>query len=233
MSLDDLKHQSQIGTIKESSLHASLKDWYARSGDHQEIAVDGYLVDIVQGDLLIEIQTTNFGALKDKLNYLLESHKVLVVYPVAVERWIQRISDKNKPLQRRKSPKKGRVEDVFSELLRIPALANTPNFSLEVVFTREEIIWCNDGQGSWRRGRWSVKDRILLEVLGIERFNSVEDYLRILPADLPASFTNRDLAERLGIRQRLAQQITYCFRRMGLIEVTGKSGRFLLFKIIN
>lgn len=232
MSRDETIPQPQIGILKESSLHASLKALYTRPGDKQEANVLGYLVDIIRDDMLIEIQTANFGALKSKLNDLLASYPVLVVFPVAKERWIQRVSSDGEPIQRRKSPKNGRVEDVFSELLRIPAAARRPNFSLEVVLTREEIVWSDDGRGSWRRKGWSITDRRLLEVIHQERFNSREDFIGVLPEDLPAVFTNWQLAESLGIRPRLAQQITYCLRRMGFLEVKGKSGRYLLYKTV-
>ena len=36
-------------------LHASLKAWYAEAGDRFEVAVDGYVIDLVRDDLLIEI----------------------------------------------------------------------------------------------------------------------------------------------------------------------------------
>ena len=46
-----------IGTLGERSLHASLKDWLAEPGDEIEKQVDGYHIDIVRGQLLIEIQS--------------------------------------------------------------------------------------------------------------------------------------------------------------------------------
>ena len=44
-----------IGLLNEKELHASLKQWYARPGDRFEIPVDGFVIDIVRDDLLIEI----------------------------------------------------------------------------------------------------------------------------------------------------------------------------------
>ncbi len=42
-----------IGTLGERSLHAALKEWYAEQGDLLEREVDGYVIDIVRGDLLV------------------------------------------------------------------------------------------------------------------------------------------------------------------------------------
>ncbi len=105
-----------IGLLGEKSLHAALKEHYAQAGDLLEAPVAGYVIDIVRGDLLIEIQTGNFSALKRKLARLLESHQVHLVYPVPAARWIVRVRvDGEIARARRKSPKRGRVEDVFSE----------------------------------------------------------------------------------------------------------------------
>ena len=154
-----------VGTRGEKSLHAALKRWYAQPGDQVEAMVDGYRVDIVRDDLLIEIQTGSFGALREKLNRLLVGHTVRLVYPVAVEKWIVRLGADGTLVSRRRSPKRGRVEDVFAELIRLPALMSHPHFTLEVLLIRAEEQRRNDGLGSWRRQGWSLHDHILLEVI--------------------------------------------------------------------
>ena len=57
-----ISNMSRIGLINEKPLHASLKQWYARPGDRFEVPVDGFVIDIVRDNLLIEIQTRNFAA---------------------------------------------------------------------------------------------------------------------------------------------------------------------------
>src|ERR1044072_9107255 len=77
---------SRIGLLNEKPLHASLKQWYARPGDRFEVPVDGFIVDIVRDDLLIEIQTRNFSAISRKLSRLTRSYRVRLVYPVVQEK---------------------------------------------------------------------------------------------------------------------------------------------------
>jgi hypothetical protein len=55
---------SGIGLLNEKPLHASLKQWYSRPGDRFEVPIDRFVIDIVRGDLLIEIQTRNLAAIK-------------------------------------------------------------------------------------------------------------------------------------------------------------------------
>lgn len=219
-----------IGSHRETSLHMALKALYARPGDPVEAAVDGYIIDVVRDDLLVEIQTRGFAALTAKLAALLEHHRVLVVHPIARERWIVRLdADGETVLGRRRSPKRGRVEQIFAELIRFPALIHHPRFSLEVVLTREEEFRRDDGKGSWRRKGQSIADRRLLAVDERVSLESADDLRALLPEGLVHPFTTQDLAETLGIPRRLAQQMAYCLRVADIIAVSGKRGRAQLY----
>jgi len=216
----------------EGSLHEAVKNWYATTGDHLEKEVDGYLVDIVRGGLLIEIQTGNFSALKSKLSDLIQRHPLRLVYPIAQKKWIVRIdTDGETKLSRRRSPRRGRVEDLFYELVYIHEVAKNPNFSLEVLLVHSEEVLINDGRGSWRRRRWSVHDRRLLEVVDRATFSAPSDFLKLLPASLPERFTTRDLAGALKLRPTLSQKMVYCLRHVGVVEAVGKRGRAVLYAI--
>ncbi|MFZ6027857.1 MAG: hypothetical protein ACOYYS_09090 [Chloroflexota bacterium] len=223
----------QIGTLQESSLHAALKDWYAQPGDDFEVQRRGYWVDIVRGatadvpEILIEIQTGNFAAMKRKLVCLLDAYTVRVVYPLVAEKYIVRIASKAgqvERLSRRKSSKRGHLVDLFAELVRIPQLVCSPNFSLEVLFVRIEEFWLDDGKGSWRRKGVSIFDRKLMDVLQRRVFSAPQDYLSLLPSDLPQPFTVKDLAACLGRPRWLAGRMAYALREMGCLQVAGKRG---------
>lgn len=219
-----------IGTLAERSLHAALKDWYARPDDRREVKVDGYVIDLVRGDLLIEIQTRSFAALRRKLARLTESHPVRLVHPIARERWIVKLGPDGVTLvERRKSPRRGCLEHIFTELVSIPHLCSRDTFSLEVLLTREEEIRWNDGQGSWRRKGWSIRDRRLLEVVQQVTLATPDDFRALLPPGLPQPFSNRELAGALGQPLYVAQKMTYCLQRMGALEFVGKQGLAHLF----
>ena len=214
--------------MSEKSLHLALKDWYARPGDEFEVRLGDYVIDIVRGATLIEIQTANFSAIKRKLVRLLEDHPVRLLHPIPQSRWIVREKKQGKPVSRRKSPKRGRTLDLFFELVYLPHLILHLGFSVEVLLIHEEVVLRDDGKGSWRRKFWSVHDRKLLDVVERRTFRTPADYLGILPPDLPTPFTNQDLAAALKCRPNLAQKITYTFRRAGLLTVTGKRGNAFL-----
>jgi len=217
-----------IGTIQEGSLHASLKAWYALPGDLYEVTVDGYTIDIVRGELLIEIQTRNFSALKQKLKTLVERHRVRLVYPIPMEKWIAyEAVDGRALLGRRRSPKRGSLVDLFYELVSFPQLVRNQNFSIEALLIREEELRRKTAYRS-RKG-WSTVDRRLMDVLDHATFQSPSDFGHLLPRTIRSPFTTHDLANALRLSHNLAQKMAYCLRGMGAIEAVGKRGKSLLY----
>ncbi len=215
----------RIGQLSERSLHAALKEHLRQPGDELEVKLGRYVIDIVRDDLLIEVQTRHLYALRPKLRRLLDDgRRIHLVHPLPAERWIVRQDAAGQPLSRRKSPKRATFCDIFSELVRVPDLAAHPNLTLEALLIREEQVWRDDGQGSWRRGRWSLTDRRLLGVAGSAVFARPGDYLALLPP-LPEPFSNADLAAAVGWNRHLAGKATYALRAMGLLVLAGKRGR--------
>ena len=102
---------SDIGSLNEKPLHADLKEWYRRPGDGVEVPLAGFVIDLVRGDHLIEIQTGSFSALGRKLDHLLDARRLLLVHPVAAETWIVKVDADGAPTSRRKSPRRGIVAD--------------------------------------------------------------------------------------------------------------------------
>jgi hypothetical protein len=208
-----------------------LKQWLCQPDDQTEVPFNGYFIDIVRGERLIEIQTARLHALKPKLRRLLDDHPVTVVHPIPQERWIVRQRADGGGISRRKSPRRGRVIDVFSELVRMGNVMLHPNLSLSIVMVQEEVIWRDDGRGSWRRRGWSIYDRRLLSVVEEHVLDTAADYLALLPADLPQPYMNRDLAAALACPLHIAQKMTYTFRQMGFVHLHGRDGRSQLYTI--
>jgi hypothetical protein len=224
---------SGIGLLNEKPLHASLKEWYAQPEDQFEVAVDGFVIDIVRDDLLLEIQTGNLASIKSKLKNLARSHQIRLIYPIAQEKWIVKLAKENSGgITRRKSPKRGRVEDLFWEMVSFPQLLANPNFSLEVLMIREEEVRRYEGKRNWRRRGWAIEERRLLGVVGQMLYEEPADWRAFLPEDLGA-FTARDLSEAIGIRRRLAQRMVYCLRKVSVVKLTGKQGRANLYRAAN
>jgi hypothetical protein len=224
-----------IGVLNEKALHASLKEWCARPGDRFEVPVDGSVIDIVQGDLLLEIQTKSFSSIRPKLTRLARVHRIRLIYPIAEEKWIVKLpADDNMAsrVTRRKSPRRGRVEDLFWEMVSFPQLLANPNFSLEVLLIKEEETRRYDGKRRWRSKGWVTDGRRLLEVVGRRLFEKPTDWQMLLPEKSAEPFTAKDLAEELGIRRQLAQRMAYCLCKGRVIQLTGTRGRANLYEVV-
>ena len=145
-----------IGTLRERPLHASLKRWYAEPGDRTEVAVDGYVIDLVRGDLLIEVQTRGLSSARHKVAALLgRGHRLRVISPIAVDTWIVKFDADGGVLSRRRSPRHGIASDVFAELVSIATLLADPGLEIDLVLIEmeERRFHAPTARGAARAGR--------------------------------------------------------------------------------
>jgi hypothetical protein len=212
--------------MPERGLHAELKEWLRRPGDLVEGTVWGYRADIIRGDLLIEIQTGNFPQIRAKLAKLLKGYRVRLVHPVPERRWVNREVDGKR--QRRVSPRVGRVEEVFNELVYCPTLPLDPNFSLEVLLVHSEEAQSVRWRGK-KRTRYTVTERHLVNVVSSTVFEKPEDYLKLIP-DIHGAFTARQLSKTAKLRITLARRMVYCLAKMGVLEEVGSVARAKLYR---
>lgn len=234
----EVAQSARIGTLAERSLHSALKARYALPGDLLECALEGYVIDILRPSAegaaspyeCIEIQTGDLRKLKPKLTALLDRHPIRVVHPVPYERTIVRINPDGVILSQRKSPKRAGMYEIFGELVSIAGLLTHAHAELEVVFVREQVLWLDDGRGSWRRKRWSVADRRLIDVVESRVLSGARDYAGLLPAGLPGEFDSAELAAAIRQPRHVAQKMAYCLRAMGVLRARGKRGNALLYE---
>ena len=220
----------------ETSLHRALKDHYAAGGCPTEVRVGRYRIDVVRDDELIEIQHSALAAIRDKVAALLVDHRVRVVKPIVVtKQLVKRSRRRGCVVDRRLSPKRGRLLDVFDELVHFTRVFPHERLTLEVVLIDVEE-WRVPGHGRRRRRReadFVVEDRKLAGIRAAHQFRQAADLAALVPADLPSPFTTADLAEVFGVRRHLAQQIAYCFRQMGAATVVGRSRSGVQYRLLH
>ncbi len=223
-----------IGTLNEGPLHQALKSLYLTGNGEEEVPVGSYVADVrAEDEVLYEIQTGGFAHLKRKLATLIESHRVVLVHPIAAIRYIVKLPvEEEGQASRRKSPKRSSLANIVEELVSIPHLLDHPNFSVEVVLIEEDEIRVFDPQRVRRRGGWRVVSRQMNHVLERQRISSRQDLYSLIHGPLPEAFSTADLAEAMGQPRRLAQKMAYCLRESGAAELCGKSGNALLYRRI-
>jgi hypothetical protein len=196
------------------------------------VPVDGFVIDVVRDDLLIEVQTRGFSSMKEKIVSLLElGHRVRIVHPIPIDRWIVKIDDDGTILSRRRSPKHGKPTDVFAELVSFPELLTHAHLEVEVVMSIEDEYRCHTPGRAWRRKGWTVLERRLVEVVDSTVLRRIEDFAALLPEGMPQVFTTTDIAQGLGRPLRSAQQMAYCLRKAGVVVAVGKRGNSVEYEM--
>ncbi len=218
----------------ETSLHRQLKQSYAAGEAQLEMPLDGFRIDVVAKDELVEIQHGPLAAIRDKVLHLLAHHQVLVVKPIVVrKRIVRRTCSNGQVLGRRWSPKRGSLPELFHELVYFTRVFPHPNLRLEVPLVDIEE-WRYPGHGRRRRCRqndYVIEDQYLLKIHEIHHFHTPTQLLQLLPGELPQPFHTGHLAERMHIPRWFAQRIAYCLRQMQAVHQIGKHGNTLLYQI--
>ena len=217
----------------ETSLHRDLKALYAGKEARIEVTLGGYRIDVVSAGQLVEIQHGSLGAIRDKVQGLLEKFRVLVVKPIVVKKLlVKRAVRGGRIVGRRMSPKRGRILDLFDELVHFTRVFPHERLALEVPLVEIEE-WRYPGHGRrrrWRANDHEVEDRKLAGVGQVYRLRTAADVGRLIRCPLPAPFHTGHLAGSLGVDRGFAQRIAYCLRKMGALREVGKQGNALLYK---
>src|SRR5215472_14085264 len=230
---EQLSLTTTIGLLNEHPLHASLKHWYARPGDRLEARLDGYIVDILRGNQVIEIQTGNFAAIRRKVRALSRHYGVTLVYPVARERWILTLPTTAHGLPaRHKSPRRQRLDQLFQELVSFPDLLQDPHFAIEIVVIQDEEVRCCARRARRRRRGWSVTERRLVGVLAQHVVAAPTDLWSLIPMGLPEPFQTLHLARDLERPDWFAQKVAYCLRESGASTAIGEAGNAIVYSRI-
>lgn len=223
-----------IGTLSEKTMHGVLKYYYEPDIDYQEVALNGYVADIFRDEKVIEIQTGNFGRMRNKLSVFLDLYKVKIVYPIPCNKWLNLIdTDTGELLSRRKSPKKGTSYDAFFELYKIKDFLSHKNLTIELLLVNtDEYRIKNTGKNPGRRSRKpSVKyDRIPLSIEDIITLEEPNDYMMFLPNNLPEEFTVKEFAGAAGIDEGTVSTVLNILMSLGVVVRTSKRGRAYLYK---
>ena len=238
---------SDFSTLNESRLHNTLKKIYAFQTDGKtEVEKDGHIYDIItkKGEV-IEIQNQSLSHLKGKIKDTLEKGiKITVVYPVVTEKKIILCDSEKKILKKSRSPKKGSIYDIFNEIKGIWEFLLEKKFTLEVPFieiteirTKEE----NPVQSKNRKRRfkkdWNKSGKKLDSITDSKSFSKKEDYLSLLPKELPDEFSSKDLEKALRdekVSERICKNsnlILWVLFHMNIIRRTKKESRLYFYEI--
>lgn len=222
--------QNGIGTLKEKTMHAVLKNFYEPDVSHQEVKIGRFVADIQRDNEITEIQTRSFNSMRKKLDKFLQLYPVTIVYPIIYTKWLYWINETTGEISPgRKSPKRGSFHDAFYELYKIKPYLVNPNLHIRLVLIDAEEYRILNGYGKDRKKGATRYDRIPVALVDELYIDGKGGYCSLLPDNLPAQFGVKDYAKHAHINIRYAQLAINIFKYIGIIEQTGKDGRSFLY----
>jgi hypothetical protein len=219
----------------ETTLHRQLKEEFCDPGSQIEVKLGQYRIDVVSGKRLIEIQRSSLSSIRDKISKLLsEGYIVDVVKPLVARKRLIKLNKKGgTEIERRWSPFRGTILDLFDELIYFTRVFPHPNLTLIAPMVQiEEIRY--PGHGRRRRKRqedFVVHDRQILELEDACFFRTVHDLNALLPKNLPKTFDTKQLSEALDVPRHQAQKIAYVMRKTGAAIEVGKQGNSVICRL--
>lgn len=210
-----------------------LKNYYAPDETQHEIPVEGCVADIFNGKEIIEIQTRSFDRMRPKLERFLPLYPVTIVYPIPYCKHVFWIDEETGEISGgRKSPLKGSPYLAFKELYRIKAYLQDPNLTIRLTFLNmEEYKLLNGWSRDKKRGS-SRYDRIPISIEQEVEFTCAQDYVQLIPYDLPEPFTSAQLGKAVHIRKEQAGIVCNILHDLGVIERDGKKGNAYLYRVV-
>lgn len=219
----------------ETTLHRQLKEEFCDPGAQIEVKLGNYRIDVVCGKRLIEIQRSSLSSIRDKISKLLDQgYTVDVVKPLVVRKRLIKLSRKGgKVVDRRWSPRRGSILDLFDELIYFTRVFPHPNLTLIAPMIQiEEIRYPGHGRRRRKRqGDFIVHDRQIIELEDACFFRTVLDLHGLMPKELPGTFDTKQLSQCLGVPRDQAQKIAYVMRKTGAAVEIGKRGNSLVCRL--
>lgn len=220
-----------IGTLSEKTLHRALKYWYEPDEGKHEIPFGSFFADIRSDEGVTEIQTGSFFHLNKKLAELLKTERVTLVCPVVRRRRVIWTDPSTGEIKKpRLSPKKGRLEDVFLELVHIlPRLREGDLLICVPLVDADDYRIKRPPRRKYHDKGFDKLDLVPTELVSETVFVTKEDWLRLLP-DMPEGFTAGELAKALSLPAGTAQAMLRTLAALGALTRERRERTFHYFR---
>lgn len=232
----------KIGELNEKQIHRILKSTIEPDVSNQEVRLDNNLgiADILRKcpdgrTEVFEIQNKQFYKLRQKIDYYIsKEYNITIVYPVVVKRvlnWVDPVTDQ--VIESRKSRTGKGIHSLQQELYGVQQYIGKVKFQVYTLEADEYKYL--DGTGQYRKNHSTKIDKIPTQIVSINTFENLSDYLNLVPdrlKDNQITFTSDVYAKDCKINLKLARTELLILNHLGLIDRVGKSGRRYLYKVL-
>lgn len=224
----------------QTLLHHKLKQIFLTEvGGVEEVKMKikgkNFKIDIFdeKNNIIYEIQRTFSKKFSNKVDILLRFSKmrIVIIHPIVLSQKITRMKD-TEVINTSYVNKHTDIYTLFDTLVNFNVEFISDRMEFYIPFVKEHLlkefigIWGKTG-----RRRYRTVQRDLISIEKITRLKTRNDFLDLLPKELPKNFTNRELAEKLKLTgsiiriKRIPGRMTYSLCRLGILKRVGKRGR--------
>ena len=222
-----------VGTLSEKMLHRVLKYCYDRDTKNHEVEVLGSIADIKNERGIIEIQTRAFANLVPKLAKFLPHYNVNVVYPIVTDKIIRYVNKEDGSISDpKKSPRHLSAYDAAMELRAISRFIGDGNLTVTLLFMRAEEYRLLDGWDKTKKKGATKLERLPTEIVGEMILKRKEDYLALLPQELPEQFSAAEYASLIKRSSRAAYHPLRLLFDLGLLTREAQGRAYIYSKIL-
>lgn len=223
-----------IGILSEKIMHLTLKYYFSSSDCDHEVKLGGFFADAINEEGIVEVQTKSFKNLKEKLMYFLAVTNVNLVHPIPRYKYVTWVDNETGEISKpNRNPKVGRLTDVFQELYGIKEKLSSPRLTITLMLIDTDDYKNLDGWSKDKKKGSTRVERYPKELIDIFTINTPRDLLKLLPENLPETFSASDLNKLMkgSSRNTYSAINTLCY--LDLCENIGKEGRKNIFKLKN
>ncbi len=222
-----------IGTYREKRLHRILKRFASDDENTHEIPVGKYVADVRNTEGITEIQTKSLRLLLPKLRYYLEETDlpVTVIHPILAEKTLIRMDrETGEVLYRKRSPKKGRAEDLLPELYGLSELLPNPRIRVRVLLIQAEEFRFSERVRYRREGAYD-SELFPRALMGEADFCDRASFRRFLPTEGDSFFAD-EYGAFVKLKKRKLYSALNFLCAIGLLrrEKEGKRYRYFVIR---
>ncbi len=223
--------RKSVGLLSEKTLHAVLKEYFESDHAFHEVKVGSHHADILRDGHVIEIQTRSLGNLRRKLETLLESYAVTVVYPIPATKYLSWMDpESGEILSRRKVARRGSFYDAGRELWSLCSFLGHPNLTVCLLRIDMEEYRLQNGWSKDKKRGSERYDRIPLALVDELLLSAPSSFESLFPPSLPERFTAKEFRKAVKGGPRTSPALLSVLLRMGIVVKDGKAGRAFIYK---
>lgn len=224
--LDTPIENVSIGIQKEKVLHKIIKYYLNDDPSYHEIKIGNNYVDVVNDGIIYEVQTQNFNLLRRKLDTLLKSNKVVIVYPACRIKQIYSINEYGEYIKQAKSPKKGTPFQILVEMYKIRDYLTNPNLSFKVLYLDIDEYREVVPKKHYRSKGYIRYKQVPTNIVEEYDLKTQDDYINIFNSfNCPSTFTRNDFSKYFKISISKSSNAIKTLETLDIVTFYEKQGR--------